>query len=190
MSFLKFQLKRASARSLALVLALFQLSCSQSTSLDLKERLTVAMLGIFEAPQDADGNGEPRSMAFTLQSVTLKSTEGSDVELFEDDPTEFSVINRSQIITEAEIGDYVDQTFSGISVSFAPEVTVVGKIESDIPVTLVNSELFYEDLIEVKKAKSFRLNIKVQWKNTITRDEDAETETAVPPSFSLEIKYD
>lgn len=190
LSFLKFHLQGSSARAVLPLLPLLLVSCNQSTSIDLTEKLTVAMLGVFEAPQDADGNAEPRAMAFTLQSVKLNSADGTEIELFEDDPTEYSIINRSQIIAEAEIADYVDQSFSGITVTFAPEVTVAGKIEPELPVTLVNSELLYEDLIEIEKAKSFRLNINVQWKNIVTHDEEAETETAVPPAFSLEIKYD
>jgi hypothetical protein len=164
--------------------------CSDTFSLSLKEKLLVSMVGIFEAPEGAEGNSEPRSMSFTLEKVTLIAEDGSETEMYEDDPAEFAIINRSQIIAEADAADYVGDSFSGIRVTFSPDVTVVGKVDDSMVVTLTQSDLLYSEAFTFEKAKELRFNIKTQWKNTITFDEAANTETAVPPSFDLEIKYD
>ena len=148
------------------------------------------MIGAFEAPEGAEGNAEPRSMTFTLEKVTLIAEDGTEIEMYEADPAEFAIINRSQIIAEADVADYVGDSFSGIRVTLSPEATVVGKIDDDMVVTLTQNELLYSEAITIEKAKELRLNIKTKWKNTITSDEAANTETAIPPAFDLEIKYD
>jgi len=176
-------------RWLLLLVPVLLSACGQ-TSLDLTETLAVGMLGVFEAPQDAEGNGEPRSMSFTLQGVKITDADGVDTSLFEGEPVEFSIINRSQIIAEADVSEHVGETFSSITVTFAPSVGVKGKIDENLEVTIANPELQYVDSIAFETAKKARLNIKVQWKNIITRDEEAKTESVTPPAFSLEFKYD
>jgi hypothetical protein len=164
--------------------------CGDSLSISLKEKLLVAMIGVFEAPEGAEGNAEPRSMSFTLEKVTLIAEDGTETETYEGDPAEFAIINRSQIIAEADAADYVGDSFAGIRVTFSPEATVVGKVDDSMNVALTQSELLYAEAFTFEKAKELRVNIKTQWKNTITFDETANTETAISPSFELEIKYD
>ncbi len=164
--------------------------CGDTFSLSLKEKLLVAMVGAFEAPEGAEGNAEPRSMRFILEKVTLISEDSTETELYEDDPAEFNIISRSQIIAEADVSEHVGVSFSGIRVTFSPDATVVGKIDENMVVTLTQTDLQYGQPFTIEKAKELRLNIKTQWKNIVTVDEAAKTETAIAPSFALEIKYD
>jgi hypothetical protein len=164
--------------------------CGESTTLDLSEKFTVAMAGVYEAPEDVSGNAEPRSMSFTLQGVTLSSAEGEDVELFEDEPTAFNIINRPQIIAEADVADYVGTSFSSVTVTFAAAVTAVGKTSDELSATLTTTALVHTATIEIAKAKSNRLNIGVQWKNIINYDDsgDEVVETLGQPAFTFELK--
>ncbi len=164
--------------------------CAETFSLSLKEKLLVAMFGAFEAPEGSEGNAEPRSMSFTLEKVTLIADDGTETEMYEDEPAAFSIVNRSQIIAEADLAEQVGESYSSIRVTLSPEATVVGKIEDSMVVTLGQSELLYTEVFSIEKAKELRLNIKTQWKNIVTYDEAAGTETATAPTFSLEIKYD
>jgi hypothetical protein len=183
--------RKSSLKQLLCVTALVLLSgCGDTFSLSLEEKLLVSMLGVFEAPEGAEGNGEPRAMSFTLETVTLIAEDATEIELFEDDPTKFDIINRSQIIAEADMADYVGDSFPGIRIGFAADATVVGKIEDNLVVTLSQADLLHSEVFTVEKAKELRLNIKTLWKNIITIDEAAGTESAVAPSFTLEIKYD
>lgn len=183
-------------RSLGVALLLFVCTllngCGESASLDLSEKFTVAMLGVFEAPADAEGNAEPRSLSFTLQSVALTSAEGASVALYEDEPKEFSIINRSQIIAEADIAEYVGQAFTAVTVTFSAAVTAVARTSSDLPITLPSPALVHTAPIAVSKAKSHRLNIGVLWKNIVTYDDSGETpvETVSAPGFSFELRND
>jgi len=164
--------------------------CGDTFSLSLKEKLLISMIGVFEAPDGAEGNGEPRSMSFTLENVTLMAEDGAEIDLYEGEPAAFAIINRSQIIAEADVTDHVGESFSGIRVSFAPDAVVTGKVTDKIAVTLPQPELMYSQAVTIEKAKELRLNIKTQWKNIVTRDDSTKTESAVPPSFVLEIAYD
>ena len=163
--------------------------CAQSTKLDLTEKLTVAMQGVFEAPVDATGNADPKFEKFTLSAVTAVDSDGTSVNLYEDDPKEFRIISRPQIIFEADISDYVDKSFNTVALTFDPTTTVGGKIESDLAVALTDASPMLTDTFTVEKAKGLRLDVKVQWKNTVTRDEDADpaSETASSPTFTLEM---
>ena len=157
-------------------------------SVDLGESLTVAMTGVFEAPADATGNAEPKSMAMTLTGVALTAVDGSTVDLFaaeEAEPTEYRIISRGQIVFEADISDYVDVEFAALTVTFDPTVQGQGKYEDEMTTTLTSTTAAYAEPFTVENAKAVELGISVQWKNIVTRDEDADPPTEVMSSPGL-----
>jgi hypothetical protein len=160
-----------------------------STELDIKESLTVAMLGVFDAPADATGNADPRAQTYTLEDVGLVAADGTVTDIYDADPLEVRIVNRPQIIHEAELGDYKDLTYAGIRVQFSAAVVGIGKIEDELPITLADPVIVYAQAFTVEKGIAQRLEVRVQWKNTITRDEAADppTETMVAPTFATEL---
>ncbi len=161
--------------------------CGSMTKIDLTEKLTIAMQGTFEAPPAADGNAEPKFVKFTLDDVTMTQTDGTVVDLYDADPLDLRIINRPQIIHEAKIKDYVGSDFSQITVTFAADAEAGGKYETSMPLTLATSEADFVEAFSVEKAKSLRLDISVQWKNTVTRNDDDKSETVTSPAFLLEL---
>ena len=177
-----------SRKLVSIILGLGLTACG-STKLELDESLTVAMLGVFEAPTDATGNADPRSQTYTLQDVSLVGLDGSLVDLFPDEPKEIRIVNRSQIIHEADLSDYAEAVYAGIRVEFAAAVVGAGKIEPEMAVTLADPIVLYAQQFTVEKAIAQRLEIHVQWKNTVTRDEAADpvTEVMAVPTFATQL---
>jgi len=183
-------LRRAAPRLLATVAFAYALTaCGESTSLDVPEKLEVVMLGSFTAPADAAGNAEPRHQTYTLVDVAATAADGTIIDLYEEDAKELKIINRSQIIHEADLADYVDTAFTQISVQFDPTVKGLGKIEEELTVTLPAPTLTLLEGFTVDSAAVLRLTIEAQWKNTITRDEELDPpEVMSAPTFVLELK--
>lgn len=186
--------RRWSVAKLALGLLLeMQLSAcggATSSSLALNETLTVAMIGVFEAPADAVGSAEPKSVTFTVEGVTMTATDGTAIELFEGEPVDYKVVSRSQIIFEADLSEYVKHDFSSISVTFAPTIIGKGKYEDEMPATLTISSAVYADAFTVEKGKALSLDIAVQWKSTVSRDDEAKTEAFSSPAFVADLRAD
>ncbi len=172
----------------ALVLA----GCGQ-TSLKLDETLTVVMYGVFEAPADATGNVEPRSQTYMLTGVALLNADGTATSVMkETEPKELKIISRAQIIEEASLHDYVGTAFAGLRVTFAPDVTGAGKYNPAMATTLTRTDADLLQTLTVEKATAVRLKLKVQWKNTVTRDDAVTpgTEEMRAPTFAVEIGND
>jgi hypothetical protein len=185
----KMRDSRAPLAALAwLVACLGLVGCGQ-TELDLDEKLVVAMYGVFEAPADAAGNAEPKYQTYTFTGLSLTGADGAVVDLFADadtEPTEVRIIDRSQIIFETSVHDYVDDKFTAASVGFDAAVGV-GGAGDELTTALPQPTLTLSEAFAVEKAKSRRLVVKVQWKNTITRDADDPTlESVAPPTFAME----
>jgi hypothetical protein len=177
---------RAFARILAAAGACLPLGGCGQTEIDLEEKLVVAMYGVFVAPADAAGNAEPKYQSYTLTGVGFTAADGTVVDLFEDaEPVQLRIIDRSQIIFETVIHDHVDTAFASASVTFEPTVGV-GGAGDELTTTLPSPTLTLTEAFTVEKAKSRRLELKVQWKNTITRDaDDPSLETVTPPTFAV-----
>lgn len=173
---------------LSLGLGLSLTACG-ATKIDLKESLTIAMFGAFEAPADATGNAEPRSQTYTLQDVALVAADGTVVDLYDEDAKEVRIINRAQIIHAADLSDYKENSYASIRVQFAAGVVGAGNLEDELTLTLADPVIVYAQTFTVEKAIAQRLEIQVNWKNTITRDDDADpvTEVMAAPAFATQL---
>lgn len=160
-----------------------------NTSLEFDQQLDVVMYGAFIAPADATGNAEPRSITFELSSVSLVNADDTltTFDLSALTTTSFRISSYSQKILSQDLADYDGQTFSGIEITFAPAITAVGKYEAALASTLATPTIRHTEEFTVETAKSKRLEVKVEWKNTITRDEEVDppTETISAPTFSF-----
>lgn len=169
--------------SLLPTLATFALVGCGDTSVSLEEKLVVAMLGVFEAPEDASGNADPRYLSIDFLDLTLTKSDGEEVDAFEPSSSTLRIVNRSQIIAEYSLSKYVGESFTSVKATFAPAATAGGKYASSLPVTLSTPAPVYTEVLTVEKTKNIRLDLKAQWKNTLTRDDDANSETATSPTF-------
>lgn len=125
-----------------------------------------------------------------MEAITLTGTDGSVLDIFQKTtPLEVRILERSQIIHEAKMADYAKKTFASISVRFSSAIEGVGKTGSVLKATLPTPTASLSQTITIEAAKTQRLNIRVQWKNTIRRDEtlDPPVEIMNPPTFSLEL---
>ncbi len=168
------------------ILCLHAASCSSATSSlsSLNSAIQVIMVGAYTAPDEAAGNGDPKFIEFTLNSVVLKSDDG-DLAVFDDDPTDFRIISRESLIAEKDLTDQEALTYSGAEVTFAGGVTIGGRYEDDMTATIAAPTATYQTAITVEKAKTIKLLVKAKWRNIITRDDDAQTEEATAPSLEI-----
>jgi|LauGreDrversion4_2_1035121.scaffolds.fasta_scaffold1067670_1 hypothetical protein len=142
------------------------------------------MAGSYETPDGAAGNADPKFVAFTLNSVVLKSADG-DLAVFDGEPTEFRIISRDSLIAEKDLTDQEGLAYTGAEVTFAADVTMGGKYADDLTATLAAPTATLTESLAIETAKTIKLFVKAKWRNTVTRDDDAETETAVAPSLSV-----
>jgi hypothetical protein len=159
---------------------------SKST-LGLTQGITIAMTGTFEAPPDAAGNSDPRFEKITLNKVTLNKSDGTTVDASPTDPAEFKILSRPQIIAEKDLTDAVGTTFTSIDFEFAGTVLVTGRYSTDMEVALPNPTPSYSGSFTVEQQKSVRLDISLQWRDTVTRDDSAKQDSATAPAFSLDL---
>jgi hypothetical protein len=167
-------------------------ACSAETELDFSEKLTIAMLGTYEEPAGAQGNADPKFVNVTFTDASLTKSNGTIVDLFEGEPTAFRIINRSQILHEVDMSSYVDETLSAITVTFEATVTAGGKIEAAMESTLLAATVSSDSALTIEAAIQKRLEIHLQWKNTVALDEtvDPPTETLGMPGLSATLKDD
>jgi hypothetical protein len=156
------------------------------TSLTVKSTLVVAMYGVFVAPADAAGDSEPKYQDYTLEGVTLTAEDGTETELYSDDPKDLRIVSRSQIIHEADVSDHEDDAFTKIAVTFAPDISGEGTTGDELTTTLAVPTATLETPFTIEQGKERRLKIAVQWKNTVTYDSEQDpAETMSPPTFAL-----
>jgi hypothetical protein len=172
--------------ALAAAAALAATACGSSASLTQDVELNVAMTGVLEAPADAVGDTDPKSLTFQLTDASITSDEGEATDLYTaDEPTSVRIISRSQIILTAPLKALVGKTFSKISLTFDPTVTGQGKKNDALSTTLAAPTIEYTAPIKVETGKSMRLDVEVQWKNTIAKDADTGEEALSAPAFTL-----
>jgi hypothetical protein len=161
-------------------------ACGSSTSLTETSELNIGMVGTLEMPPDAVGDADPKSLTFQILDASMTTDSGEVTDLYEEDePTQVRIINRSQIILTAPLTDVVGKTLSKISVTFDPIVEGQGKSGSTLTTTLPVATLDYASPIAVTAGKNVRLDINVQWKDTISRDADTDEEVLGAPALSV-----
>ena len=163
------------------------MSCQIDQDLS-KAYLSIKMLGVYESPATAFENGyEPIYHVYTLKDVTLTTSDGESRSVLEKDwPTEYRIVNRSQIIFQKELlSTDVGTVYHSISISFDKSVKGASKYKSDHTFELSTSEISYSSPFTVEKAQGLTFVIKVKWKSTVSRNEEVQTDTMVKPEFEI-----
>lgn len=166
------------------------LSCNDSTT-SFSEKLEIAMYASSSAPADARGTIDPKSLTFSLTGVSITLSDQTTLNLFQDkEPEDFRILPRSQLILEADLSKYTGKECSEIAITFKKEIVGIGKYSKDLTATLGASTSSYATPIKIETAKTVRLEIQVQWKNTISIDTttDPPGETLSAPGLVLNLK--
>lgn len=161
------------------------------TSTSFTEKLEIAMSAAFSAPADARGTTDPKSLTFTLTGASVSLNDQTVLNLYQDlDPKEFRIVSRSQLILEADLSKYVTKEISEIAITFSKNIKGSGKYSSELTTTLSDSTARYSIPVKIQTAKTVRLEIQTQWKNTISIDTttDPPTETLSAPGLILDLK--
>ena len=170
------------------LIAFLTAQCAAIDSLSSNKTIfNVAMTGMDKIPDSATGNRDPAFESFTLNSVTLTREDGSTVDGFANDPKTLRIINRPQIISSADLGSDIGTTFTKVTVQFDPNVQGGGRYQSDLKITLPTGELSYSTPFKISKAQSRRLDIWVNWQNTLDENNSDKTDSLQVPSFELSL---
>lgn len=185
------QNQRTQIKYFLLLLIITQLVSCNDTSTSFSEKLEIAMSAAFSAPADARGTTDPKSLTFTLTGITLTLSDQTALNLYQDqDPKEFRIVARSQLILEADLSKYVSKEISEIAISFSKNIKGSGKYSSELTTSLSDATARYSVPFKIQTAKTVRLEIQTQWKNTISTDTttDPPTETLSAPGMILDLK--
>jgi hypothetical protein len=148
-------------------------------------KLNIAMTGNAAVPEGATGTQDPIFQLFKLKSVVLTKSDGTTVAPYEGDPVDLRIISRPQIISTYDMGSDSGVVYDSIAVTFDSAVTGAGRYQDDLSITLEDPTLTYSQPFTVAKAQDRRLDIYVNWQNTVTESEDEQTNSIQAPSFTL-----
>ena len=159
--------------------------CGVSKSTSISAGFRAVMVGSYDAPADAAGNSDPRSLTLTLSKVTLTLSDGTVVDASPTAATSYHIIGRPQIVAEKDLSAYEGKTLSAAQVTFLPTGVVGTHYGNNPTVTFGNASPKTTGTLVLQKTKVAQLEIDAQWRNTVTRDDDAKTESATAPAFAL-----
>ncbi|MBI2601449.1 MAG: hypothetical protein HYW48_00185 [Deltaproteobacteria bacterium] len=147
--------------------------------------LDVKMLGVSETPEGAGGSADPISESFTVQKITALDDEKKEYVLLEEEK-EVKIVNRTLLIFQKEVpSEFKGKTFTQFKVTFSTAAKATSRFTQDADLTLDLTEASYDDTFSVASGHGLTFVIKVKWKNTVTRDEDAETDQISSPAFEI-----
>ena len=162
--------------------------CSALTSASsIVTKLNIGMNGMPTIPDGATGNNDPIYQQYSLENVTLTKADGTSVLAYTGDAKDLRIISRPQIITTYDMSNDVGTTFNSISVTFSSSVTGAGRYRSDLSIALENPTLTYSVPFTVTKAQDRRLDIYVNWQNTVTESDSDKSDSLQAPGFELKL---
>ena len=140
-----------------------------------------------DVPTGAAGNASPDALTLTLQGIQLTNKTTSEVvEVYEDDAKEFKIIDRDQILYKIPVTDLDGTTYSSGSIVFESVATLKSKYEAELPFDLSTVPATTTQEFTCGTGQECTLHVYVAWKNILTRDTDAETDTLdLRPTFRV-----
>ena len=138
-------------------------------SLEERPELIIDMYGVSKAPNGAQGDRDPAFQNYQLLQVALVHSDGVTLtKLFAgEDQRIFRVVDSPQNIFSRDLTDLERQSFEGLRVVFAPEVTGGDKTQTDLSFTLSEPAVQLGERITFQKAKGFRVEVVLNWGNTV-----------------------
>jgi len=154
------------------------------------QNLTVEMAGTFVAPDSATGNAVPRNIIFTLTGISMREKDTqTEVAMLENATTTVTVINRPQIIFEKNVKSLKGTTYDQFTASFSNEITISGKFNAT-PLTQLDGTIVLTKEFTIEEAQGVKVTIAVNWKDIITSDTVAKTDTVTDPTYTTKLKLD
>lgn len=171
----------------SLLLSILSLSCQDLTYnvffLDVK------MLGVAEAPDGAMGNVDPISETFTLKKIVALDDEEQEHSLL-DEEKEVKIINRTLLVLHKEMpSEFEGKTFSQFKVEFSTKLSATSRFKQDAELNLESGVVAFDEAFSVGRGHGLTFVIKVKWKNTVTRNEEADPKTDELTAPQLEISF-
>ena len=162
--------------------------CSALTSASsIVTKLNIGMNGMPTIPDGATGNNDPVYQQYSLETVTLTKADGTAVVAYSGEAKDLRIINRPQIITTYDMSNDVGSTINSIAVTFSSTVIGAGRYRSDLAIALENPTLTYSVPFTVTKAQDRRLDIYVNWQNTMTESDSDKSDSLQAPGFELKL---
>jgi hypothetical protein len=172
-----------------IIIASFVPSCQQP--FDLTQYIRLRMEGTLIAPEGASGAYEPIFQDYLFEALYFQGDDDELYTIFEDEAEVFRIIDRPQILLESEMLDELrERSYKGLIVKFYPLVLGASRYEDEHTITLESGDVLYENEFSLEKGRGLSIDIKVNWKNTVIRDE-SETpplETMQTPDFTISVK--
>lgn len=150
------------------------------------QMLDLVVFGVYKAPEGAGGNFSPKFYEMTVQQISLHGVDGETI-IFEPGRSgkDLRIIDRPQIVYSKDISDYEKMSFISATVVFDADVVVGGKYQSDYPLSLTSNSVSTTEPFTIGKSQGLRMTTKIEWRNTIVRDEQAEMESISQPRLVL-----
>lgn len=169
-----------------ILLAGFVSSCGVSTT--TSSSFKVRMHGIHSPPPGAEGSSAPRSQLYLFKGVKLVTTDNTEIDLYDGDPSSVKIIDRGQLIFEKlDMSDHDGKTIASVNIQFDPTVLITSKNDKTTSLELSSGEMVLSDGFTVTKNKGQVVTIKVAWGDTISTDDDG-NEVVSAPAFT--VNYD
>ena len=153
-----------------LKIAVFSLSATLLTACDDFEQdaaLTAEIFASYVAPEGADGNVTPFRAEANITSFLVDFSESPQTDLTGELQNPLSVVDRRQQLFSFDLSDYEEQQISQITIEFASELLLEAPNLSPLLVELEQTTYLIDTSMTVEKGRSEKINIELQWKNTI-----------------------
>jgi hypothetical protein len=162
--------------------------CGDLGSLSDSGKLRVVVYGVYTAPESATGNATPEHYELSFSRLQLTQSTGTIVDLSPATTETLRIIDRPQIVYESDLKDYVDSSFSNVSLLFDSQVLVGGKYNSGYDLTLSDPLISEAAEFTVYEGEDIEIAVMIQWRNTIERDTEAKSESVQAPTFDVQVR--
>jgi hypothetical protein len=161
-------------------------SCGVSTT--TSSSFKVRMHGIHSPPPGAEGSSAPQSQLYLFKGVKLVTTDNTEIQLYDGDPSSVRIIDRGQLIFEKlDMSEYDGTAIASVNVEFDPTVLITSKNDKTTSLELSSGEMVLNEGFTVTKNKGQVVTIKVAWGDTIATGDDG-GEVVSAPAFT--VNYD
>jgi len=137
------------------------------------------------------GDGDPKNQIITITGITLTPSAGDVINLFEgEEATTYTIVDRSQIIFEADLSEYKGSQIAAITLTFQQSALATTPNDKEVAFNLPAATFTHTQDWTVTAAITKRLQIVSQWKNTISVDETSGNESVESPSIKTLLSDD
>ncbi len=156
------------------------------TTVDKKTELIVRMLGVYEAPTDAQGNQDPKWQIYNLEQIIISIRDTAEsYNLLDADLGQLKIVENPQIVFRADLTEYLAKTLSGVTLVVNSSVTGGTTVKNDHEISLDQTDYTLAEDLAVTDSKDINITARIKWRNTVIRAEDGVTESMTQPEIEL-----